>query len=453
MSKQYEKLHSLDYEKAVLSSLMSLDCYAKFDGELSEDLFYAKRHQAIFAIIKNLFTSGMPYGTIDIFDYAENQGLMADIGGEEYLGQIIEQSPATLFNLENYIKRLQDFAQRRAMFAEYETAKAKLLDFTLATDEVVNETAESINKTMQTTANESYASVNELLGSFLDELQRNAREGFIPSKKTGLIELDNKCRFMDGELVVIAGRPSMGKTTLAQNILTNIAENEEGHAVFFSLEMPKNQIMNRLMSSVAKVEMDKIFSGQGLAVEDWESMMKVTERLKNLPLTIDDRGGLTVAKMRTTLNKIRQEKGKVSAVLVDYVQLMTSSKPLNNRNAEVEEISRGLKQLAKEFDCPMIALSQLSRSLEKRPDKRPIMSDLRDSGAIEQDADHVIFIYRDEVYKADSKEKGVAELLVRKQRNGSTGTVKVAFDGKYNRFIDLVYMPSDDEMPFLQENA
>ncbi len=436
--KQIEKIRSLDIEKAVLASLMSID-NIEIPATLTKDCFYAKRHQQLFAIISHLASQRVPFDTISVFDYAENQGLLDELGGEEYLGDIVTNSPATLYNFDTYCNKLLQLAQRRKIYQAYAEAQAKIINVDNAIDDVFNDTSETINKTLEVTAGESYQKVDDCFRDFILHLQECNKTGYIPSRKTGIITFDNKVQIMDGDMCVIAGRPSMGKTTFAQNALVNIAENEEGHAVFFSLEMPKRQVIGRLLSNLANVEMHKIMTKQDLTENDWSNILAQTNRIKNLPLTIDDRAGLTVNQIRTTLNKIRQREGKISAIMVDYMQLMQASGNKANRNAEIDEISRGLKALAKEFNCPMIVLSQLSRNVESRPNKRPLMSDLRESGAIEQDADQVIFIYRDEYYNKDSKEKGIAELLVRKFRNGETGTVKVAFKGQFNRFEDIIY--------------
>lgn len=445
------RLYNLDIEQAVLATLMYFDnAYQKTEGKLSADIFHSERHQEIYKIIEQLAESGQPYDAIMVIDQIIGQKKQEITGGEEYLSDLGLKAPASQFNLSSYIDRLVDLSQRRKISSCYEEAKGIIANFDVNPSDAWSVTAESVNAAMLGAQSESYSTLGQLMDGFIEDLSYNFKNGVPPNIKTGLMALDNKVMISKGDLVIVAARPSMGKTTLAQNILRNIAENEEGVTVFFSLEMPKLGIVRRLVSSMASVDMGKIFSGQNLDTPDWQNIFINTQRIEALPMIIDDRSGITVGDMRATLNRIRQQHGKVSAVMVDYLQLVRH--PMGhkiNKTQQVEDISAGLKGIAKEFDCPMIALSQLNRGLENRPNKRPVMADLRDSGAIEQDADHIIFIYRDEVYNEKSEDAGLAELIVGKQRNGQVGTVKVKFEGGYSRFVDWVpgYADELDQIP------
>lgn len=430
------RLYNLNLEKSVISTLISEDnAYEKVAGKVEAHDFYGGAHQLIYESIESLFASGQPYDMVMIVDK-----LLADKKDNsiiEYISNGLSKIAPSISNLESYAERLIDLSQRRKISQCYEKAKLSISNFDLVPADSWSLTAEDVNGIMQGTVSESYSNISQLLGKIVEDLKRSATEGVAPNIKTGLVELDNKTMILDNEMLVIAARPSMGKTTLGQTIAANIAQNEDGVVVFFSLEMSKEIIVKRLVSNMANVHMSKVFSGQNLETEDWENILINRQFIEALPMIIDDRSTITTGQMRATLNRIRQKHGRISSIIVDYIQLIQATNSKDNREGQIRDISSALKGFAKEFNCPMIALSQLNRSLENRPNKRPIMSDLRDSGAIEQDADHIIFIYRDEVYNEKSVQKGIAELIVGKQRNGSIGTVRVKFEGEYNRFTDL----------------
>ena len=429
-------LYNTGLEQSIISTLISTDnAYDKVVGKVKADDFYAGAHRLIYESIESLATSGQPYDRVMIIDK-----LLADKRDKaiiEYISNELQTIAPSIFNIESYIERLIDLSQRRKISECYERAKLRISNFDLAPIDSWSLTAEDVNAVMQGIVSEGYSSIDQLIEKFLEDLKHDATAGVAPNIKTGLVELDNKTMIMNGEMVVIAARPSMGKTTLGQNIAINISQNEDGVVVFFSLEMPKASIVKRLVSSMANIHMSKVFSGQNLDAQDWESIMSNKKRIEALPMIFDDRSGITTGQMRATLNRIRQKHGRISAIIVDYIQLIQATNLKDNREGQIRDISSALKGFAKEFDCPMLALSQLNRSLENRTDKRPIMSDLRDSGSIEQDADHIIFIYRDEVYNEGSVQKGIAELIIGKQRNGSIGTIKVKFEGEYSRFADF----------------
>lgn len=464
-------LHNIDLEKAVLATLMGVDnAFDSLEVEISKDIFYAERHQILFGIINELKESGLPYDAVMVADKLSSGKYGIEGGDDEYLMQLLAEVPVTSFNINHYVTRLTDLARRRAINHQFMKAQELIKDMSIDTADAWSEVAEGVNSALQGAAGEDFHSVGELFDEFLEDLKRQAFEGFKPTIKTGLQALDNKIMIEKGDMVVIAARPSMGKTTLAQNILKSIAETEEGTAVFFSVEMDRRGIIKRLVSTVMGIEMSKVFSGQNIDTADWEQMKAKAEYLRGLPFVVNDLSGITLGKMRAILNRIRQKEGKISAIMVDYIGLMSPTNPNDSREQQISKISAGLKGLAKEFDCPMFALSQLNRSLENRPDKRPIMSDLRDSGSIEQDADHIIFIYRDAVYNKkedNSTEKAkrildqkpvekkmpdnFAELIVAKQRNGEIGMVKAKFEGRYNRFSDWIDFDNSD-FPFMEGN-
>ena len=259
----------------------------------------------------------------------------------------------------------------------------------------------------------------------------------ITGLSTGFADLDEKTSgWQPSDLVIIAGRPSMGKTSFAMNMAEHAVLHQEKPVLVFSMEMPASQLIMRMMSSLGKIDQTKLRAGN-LSEDDWPRLSSAASRLKDRPLFIDDTPGITPMELRNRIRQVTREHGQPGMVLVDYLQLMSGSVATENRTNEISQISRELKNIAREFNCPVIALSQLSRNLENRPNKRPINSDLRESGAIEQDADVVVFIYRDEVYNEESPDKGVAEIIIGKQRNGPIGTCKLTFLGKYTRFENL----------------
>ena len=271
--------------------------------------------------------------------------------------------------------------------------------------------------------------------SRIDELFNNDAD--ITGLSTGFTELDEKTSgWQKGDLIIVAGRPSMGKTSFAMNMVEHAVLHQDKPVLVFSLEMPANQLMIRMMSSLGKIDQTRMRTGK-LSEDDWPRLSSAASRLKDRPLYIDDRAGITPMMLKNQVRQLSREHGEPGLIMVDYLQLMSGSIPTENRTNEISQISRELKTIAREFNCPVIALSQLSRNLEQRPNKRPINSDLRESGAIEQDADVIAFIYRDEIYNEQSEDKGIAEIILGKQRNGPIGTSKLAFLGKYTRFENL----------------
>lgn len=431
--------YNLDLEKSVLATLMNIeDSYLKVADLIEADDFKAVRHQDIFKTIVYLSNQNEPYDAMMV--NAELKMANSQTVTEEYLGELISESVVSDFNLVAYAKRIKELSVLRKAESVINDAKNVLEDNKANNEDKVNTIIERLNAVLDDNKEQQgFACATELMGDFFDYLQKCKDGEYSPFIKTGFIELDNKAPLQAGELLIIAARPAMGKTTLAQNIIQNIVYDYNKPGVFFSLEMPKAQLMQRLMSSLAEVQLSKTKSGKGLNETDWGNLSYATEKYRhNFPLFIDDSTGMTIPKMRTTLNKIRNKHGKIGIILVDYLQLVRSVEKFNNKNDELGEVSRALKEFSKEFDCPVIALSQLNRQCETRGDKRPIVADLRESGQIEQDADHIWFIYRDEVYNEKSKDKGIAEIIIRKQRNGPIGTVRLSFDGERSRFKDHI---------------
>lgn len=268
--------------------------------------------------------------------------------------------------------------------------------------------------------------------------------GAITGLTTGFMDLDRMTSgLQDSDLVIVAGRPSMGKTSFAMNLVENAAGNSDKPILVFSMEMPAEQLVIRMMSSLGKIDQTKVRTGK-LDQEDWPKLSAAMAKLKDTRILIDDTPALTPTELRSRARRVAREHGALGMIMVDYLQLMRVAGSSEGRTAEISEISRSLKAIAKEFRCPMVALSQLNRSLEQRPNKRPVNSDLRESGAIEQDADVIMFIYRDEVYHEDSQDRGVAEIIIGKQRNGPIGKCRLSFRGEFTRFENLARSNYDD---------
>ena len=430
-------LYDTNVEEALISTLILCEnSYNKLEGQLSVDMFYTNRHQEIYTVIQSLAASGQAYDMVMVLHEITFQCKEEITGGRKYLTSIIVRHAINVNNINQYADRLANLSQRRKINQWLDYGKRLVCNHETSVVDVWSTISEKVNSDMCSVSEKSYSMPHELTNSFINRTRESAEKGIAPSIKTGLYALDSKLNLMKGDMLIVAARPSMGKTALAQNILVNISRNEDGMTVIFNLEMPKEQIMNRLVSSQASVTMDKIFTAQGLDADDWENILNHTDSINDLNMIIDDRSGITIGQIRATLNRIRQKHGKISTIMVDYIQLIKPAS-VDNREREISGISNSLKVFAKEFNCVLIALSQLNRSLENRDNKRPILSDLRDSGSLEQDADQVLFIYRDEIYNENSKRKGIADLIIAKQRNGGIGSVQVKFEGEYNRFSDI----------------
>ena len=435
------ELHSIELEKSILSALMKIgDSYIEIVKLVSANDFYAERHKIIFETIARLSEQNEPYDVLMVQDALAANNRLDDIGGDEYLGDVLIRSDSTLFSLKGHAKRVREMSAIRQ-------AKQTLLDGQdllesegSYSDKVNKIVEELTNIVDEKTSMKGAETISQMMTGFFNQLQDYALSGVTPFIKTNFITLDNRAYLQNGDLLIVAGRPRMGKTTLAQNIIQNIVENVCGIGVFFSLEMPKNQVMQRFMSSTASVHLSKVMSGQGLNESDYGNLSNVADKFgAGFNLFIDDRAALTISQMRSTLNKIRQKQGKISVIMVDYIQIMgglTGSGA--ERSSQIGDISRALKAFAKEYECLVIGLSQLNRDSEKRPNHKPQLSDLRESGAIESDADHIWVINRPEVYDDKPENKGKAEIHILKQRQGAAGVIGLGFEGQYSRFTDLV---------------
>ena len=427
-------------ERAVLGGLMlETERFDTVIQVINENDFQGKDHQIIFQSMSELIEDNKPLDPITVSEQLDNKNSLNKVGGKNYLIELATSTP-TAANLEAYAEIIrQRSISRKLMQANSEIGELinnpQGLDGESLLDEAERRIFALNDEASKSDSNLS--SMKDLIPRTIDRLHElsNKRDGLIGSS-TGFKDLDKKLQGLQkGDLVVVAGRPSMGKTSLAMNIAENVLLDEEskGAVLIFSLEMPGESLTTRMLSGMSKLDQQNVRSGM-LKDQELRELLSEGEKLKNMPLWIDDSSILSPMELRAKARRLKRQEGELSLIVVDYLQLMQLPLSLENRVNQISEISRSLKSLAKELDVPVIALSQLNRAVEQRPNKRPIMADLRDSGAIEQDADVILFIYRDEVYNEDSEQGNKAEIIIGKQRNGPIGTVNLTFLKEYTRF-------------------
>lgn len=432
--------HSIEAEQSVLGGLMlDNEAWDRVSEKVVEQDFYLRAHRLIFTTLSRLAERNQPMDLITVSQALEQNQQLDDVGGFAYLGEIAKNTPSAA-NILAYAEIVRERAVIRDMIgvahdiadAGYDPqgrTSAELLDF--AETRVFKIAEQRAN------ANEGPEPIHDILGKTIekiDELFSNPSGG-VTGLSTGYVDLDKMTNGMQpSDLIIVAARPSMGKTTFAMNLAEHAAITSDKPVLIFSLEMPSEQIMMRMLASIGRIDQTRIRTGQ-LQDEDWARLSSAIELLNTKgKMYIDDASGLTPTEVRSRSRRVAREHGGLSMIMVDYLQLMTVPGMNENRTLEIAEISRSLKALAKELKVPVVALSQLNRSLEQRADKRPVNSDLRESGSIEQDADLIMFIYRDEVYNEDTADKGSAEIIIGKQRNGPIGRVRLTFHGQYSRF-------------------
>ncbi|GAB6034314.1 replicative DNA helicase [Galenea microaerophila] len=451
--------HSIEAEQAVLAGLMlANDKMDDVMAILNEYDFYTQAHQAIFATIIQLHQQKRPFDLVSVVEALENNGKLAEVGDKQYLAELVENSSGAA-NLTYYAQIVRDKSILRSLIKDaneisetcYFPQGKSVRDILDIAESKIMAIAEHGSgkqrnyKTMETLLESALNKIDELFNS----------DGNITGVETHLTKFDEVTSGLQaGDLIIVAGRPSMGKTTFSMNIAENVATRSEVPVAVFSMEMPGEQLAMRMLSSLGRIDAQRMRTGK-LTTDDWPKLNRAVGLLSNAEIYIDDTPALMITELRARARRIdmdireKQRKAAVEAgvedpesqvtglglIVIDYLQLMRgSSANSDNRVNEISEISRGLKALAKELNIPVIALSQLNRSLEQRPDKRPKMSDLRESGAIEQDADLIVFIYRDEVYNPDSEAAGTAEIIIGKHRNGPLATIRLTFFGEYTRF-------------------
>ncbi|MFT6540674.1 MAG: replicative DNA helicase [Thalassolituus sp.] len=443
--------HSVEAEQSVLGSLMLDERAWEAVSETIQDTdFYRHDHRIIFRAIQHLTSQDQPIDVVTVAEELEERGEVEKAGGASYLSRLVDMTPS-IDNCEAYATIVAERSQQRRLIEAATDIMEKAYepggDTTLT---LISDAEKAIAQIAEGNRSDGGPQlVAPILKNTLEQLDQmfNQPEG-LTGITSGFKEIDSRTSgFQKADLVIVAARPSMGKTTYAMNLVENALLATKRPVLVFSLEMPSESIVMRMLSSIGKIDQTRVRSGK-LIDEDWPKLSAAVNLLKDLPLYIDDTAAITPQEMRARARKVyRENNNDLAMIMVDYLQLMRVSGPSEGRTQEISEISRTLKVIAKEFNCPMIALSQLNRSLEQRPNKRPVSSDLRESGAIEQDADIIQFIYRDEVYNEDSPDKGIAEIITGKHRNGPIGIDRLAFIGKYTRFENLAhgYEGGDDE--------
>ncbi|ODC02480.1 replicative DNA helicase [Terasakiispira papahanaumokuakeensis] len=433
--------YSLEAEQSVLGGLM-LDnaAWDSVSERLTDSDFYRLEHRQIYRVMGRLAGKAEPFDPVILAEALKAEGLLEKVGGEDYLFELSAVTPAAS-NILAYADIVRERSARRQLIEAAQTiADSCYHPEGRSSDELLNEAERQVFA-----ISEARPKLGGPIGTqdLLREAMSRVRslyemKGRMTGLSTGFKDLDDMTSGLQpSDLVIVAGRPSMGKTTFAMNLVEHAVISSDKPVVVFSMEMPADQLMLRMFSSLSRIDQTRIRTGN-LEDEDWPRITSTVNLLMSKSLFVDDTPALSPSEVRSRTRRIAREHGDIGMIMLDYLQLMRVPGLSENRTAEISEISRSLKGIAKEFNCPVVALSQLNRSLEQRPNKRPVMSDLRESGAIEQDADVIAFVYRDEVYNKDNPDnKGLAEVIIGKQRNGPIGSVHLAFIGKYTRFEDL----------------
>jgi replicative DNA helicase len=401
---------------------------------------YRADHRLIFSAIAELVERNQPPDAVTVSEHLQRAGQLEAAGGLPYLARLVEDTPSAA-NIRAYARIVRDHAMLRQLIeiggdiaaSAHSTEGLPVETLVDLAEQRVFEIADRGQR-----RGSGFVSLKQILPKTIDRLDMLSHSNSdITGISTGFTEMDKMTSgFQRGELIIIAGRPSMGKTTLAINIAENAAIGSQVPAAIFSMEMSAEQLSFRMLSSIGRINQSRLRNGR-LLDEDWPRVDSAVSMMSNAPIFIDDGGSLTPTEVRSRSRRLKREHG-LGLIVVDYLQLMQVTGTVENRATEISEISRSLKALAKELDVPVIALSQLNRSVEQRNDKKPVMSDLRESGALEQDADLIVFIYREEVYDRETPRKGVADIIIGKQRNGPVGEFQLTFLGEYTRFENLV---------------
>ena len=440
---------SIQAEQSVLGGLMlDNETWDQVADQVSEVDFYRKEHRLIYRIIQELSAKQVPFDVITLSEALEKKGELDDAGGLAYLGTLAKDTPSAA-NVKTYASIVRDRSVLRQLIhvgteitdSAFNTEGRETTELLGNAERRVFEIAEQRQR-----GESGFSSIKTLLAQAVDKIETLfEQEGSITGAGTGFTDFDEMTSGLQpADLIIVAGRPSMGKTAIAMNMAENIAIKGDKPVAIFSMEMPGDSLAMRMMSSLGRIDQHKVRTGK-LGDDEWPRLTSAINILAEAKLFIDDTPALTPSDVRSRARRLAREHGQLGLIVLDYIQLMQSPGSGENRVQEISDISRSLKALAKELNVPVVALSQLNRNLEQRPNKRPVMSDLRESGSIEQDADVIVFIYRDEVYNEDSPDKGVAEIIISKQRNGPIGTFRLTFLGQYTRFENFIPDPYADD--------
>ena len=431
--------NSAEAEQAVLGAMiMSRDAIQSASEILTHEDFYQQKFGLLYATILELTNEGKPADIVTIQERLKTKDVPPEMSSLSFISQIARSVP-TAANVRYYANIVREKAEKRRLISAAENIENLCYLDREELDKVLDSSEKQIFEISQHRRTSEFESIKDVVLRAIDNIEAASKsKGSVTGVATGFYELDYKLAgLQNSDLILLAARPSMGKTALALNIAEYVVTKLRVPTAFFSLEMSKIQLVNRLISMDSRVQAQSIRTGQ-LSENDWTEITNSARKLSASTLFIDDTPSISVSELRSKCRKLKLEHG-LGLIIIDYLQLMTATggKASESRQQEISEISRSLKAIAREINCPVLALSQLSRAVEGRPDKRPMLSDLRESGAIEQDADVVMFIYRDEYYNHDSEKKGIAEVIIGKQRNGPTGTVELGAQLEYTRFYNL----------------
>lgn len=429
--------HSQEAEQSVIGSMiMDSEAILTASEVLAADDFYEKRYGILFEAITELNAEAKPVDLVTLRDKLKEKDVAQELYSIEFLSGLVKAVP-TSANVRYYAGIVKEKSILRNLIKVSEAITNDCYLDKEKLDTLLEETEKKVFDIVQKRGSGDFTNIRDIVIQSLDSIEAASRnKGSVTGIATGFYDLDYKTAGLQpSDLILIAARPSMGKTAFVLNIAEHVAVKNKITTAIFSLEMSKNQLVNRILSMNSRVDAQLIRTGN-LADSDWANLMESARLVGESGLIIDDTPGISVMELRSKCRKFKLEHN-LGLVIIDYLQLMTGSGKTESRQQEISDISRSLKALAREINCPVIALSQLSRAVEQRPDKRPMLSDLRESGAIEQDADVVMFIYRDEYYNKDSEKAGISEIIIAKQRNGPTGTVELAWQAQYTKFANL----------------
>ncbi len=432
-------LFSTEAEQSVIGAIFLNQTYFPLAYSLcSPEDMYLTQHQRLFQVLVDLNQKGKAIDLVTVTTELQDRKLLHEIGGVDYLTQIAGSVP-TASNVEHYARIVREKAQLRKLYLSALRLPRLIeeeVDLTLAVEFM----EKALQEVVTASQSKGFRSTKDVLLNVYDSIEQNANSvaGEVTGLPSGYPDLDRLTRgFQRSDLIIVAARPSVGKTAFVLNVAQRSAERTTDPIAIFSLEMSAEQLLQRMLCAEANLEADRLRTGQ-LEADDWIKLTEAMASLSKKPIFIDDTPGITVNEIKAKAMRLMNEhSGRLGAILIDYLQLVRSGNKAGNRQEEVSEISRTLKGIARELNVPVIALSQLSRSVEQRQDKRPMMSDIRESGSIEQDADIVAFLYRDDYYDKETENKNIIEIIIAKQRNGPTGTVELAFLKEYNKFVDL----------------
>ncbi len=435
--------HSLEAEQSVIGSmLMDRDAIAAASEALAGEDFYNKQYGILFDTICELNDSGSAVDLVTLQERLRMKEVPPEVSGLEFIREILT-APITSANIKQYVKIVSEKSILRKLIRLNEEIANTCYSGKETLEYILEDTEKRIFQLVQRRSTDAYVPIRQVVMNAMDKIEFAAKnKGSVTGIPTGFLDLDYRTAGMQpSDLILIAARPSMGKTAFELNIAHHVAFRKNLTLAIFSLEMSKEQLVNRMFSMESNVDSQKLRTGQ-MNDQEWERLIESAGVIGKSSLIIDDTPGISIAELRSKCRKYKLEHD-LSMIIIDYLQLMTGSGKGDSRQQEISDISRSLKALARELSVPVIALSQLSRAVEQRPDHRPMLSDLRESGAIEQDADVVMFIYRDEYYNHDSEKKGIAEIIIAKQRNGPIGTVELAWLPEYQRFVNLEHRQTD----------